>query len=70
MGKDFDPDINSYLPDGSVRIKVKPEARNFIESGVTERIDLDGKSFNIDSEVTPKKFLGNEYYVYYLKETK
>ena len=70
MGKDYDSNVNSYFPDWFVRIKVKPETRDFIESGKTERIDIDNKSFNIESEVTPKKFLGNEYYVYHLKETK
>ena len=68
MDKSYDSNVNSYFPEGYVRIKVKPETKNFIESGKTERIDFDNKSFNIESQTTPKKFLGNEYYVYYLKE--
>jgi len=70
MDKSYDSDTNAYYPDGFVRIKVKPEARLFIESGKTERVDFDNKSFNIESEATPKIFLGNEYYVYHLKEIK
>jgi hypothetical protein len=68
MDNKYDADVNSYFPEGYVRIKVKPIAKNFIENGKTERIDFDGKSFNIESETTPKLFLGNEYYVYHLKE--
>ena len=70
MGKGYDSDVNSYFPEGYVRIKVKPSTKDFIESGVTERIDFDNKSFNVESESTPKIFLGNEYYVYHLKEIK
>ena len=70
MGKDYNSDVNSYFPEGYVRIKVKPSTKDFIESGVTERVDFDNKSFNIESESTPKIFLGNEYYVYHLKEIK
>ena len=67
MSKGYDPDLGSYLPEGKVRIKVKPATMRFIESGHTERIDFDEKSFDIKSMKTPKKFLGNEYYVYHLE---
>jgi hypothetical protein len=70
MKSDYNSDVGSYLPDGEARIKVKLTTKDFIEKGKTERIDFDEKSFNIASEVTPKKFLNNEFYVYHLKEIK
>ena len=68
MDADYDSDANAYFPDGYARIKVKQDVKLFLESGKTERVDIDGKSFNIASQVTPKKFLSSEFYVYHLKE--
>ena len=70
MGADYDANTASYFPEGYARIKVLNPTKQFLESGKTERIDIDGKSFNVASEVTPKKFLSSEFYVYHLKEIK
>ena len=68
MDTDYNSNVNAYFPDGYVRIKVQQPTKLFLESGITERVDIDGKSFNVVSEVTPKKFLSSEFYVYNLKE--
>lgn len=70
MESTYDSNVTSYLPEGEARIKVQTETKNFIEKGKTERIDFDGKSFNVTSEVTPKMFLKNEFWVYHLQEIK
>ena len=70
MESNYDSNVTSYLPEGEARIKVRSQTKKFIENGKTERIDFDGKSFNISSEVTPKMFLKNEFYVYHLREIK
>jgi len=54
---------------GIARIKVKKDAREFIRNGKTEYIQFDDKKFNIITTDSVKKFLGNEYYVYYLETT-
>ena len=67
----LDQDINSRIPEGQVRIKVKSDARNFIETGgTTEKIEFDNKSFNVVSEDIVKNFLGLEFYIYYLEVAK
>ena len=48
QGESVEPELNSKIPQGTVRIKVKEEAMNFIESGKTEKITFDNKSFNIN----------------------
>ena len=70
MESAYDSNVTSYLPEGEARIKVQTETKDFIEKGKTERIDFDGKSFNVTSEVTPKMFLQNEFWVYHLREIK
>tara|TARA_R100000808_G_C2066629_1_gene95812 strand:- start:166 stop:609 length:444 start_codon:yes stop_codon:yes gene_type:complete len=68
QGESVEPELNSKIPQGTVRIKVKEEAMNFIESGKTEKITFDNKSFNINSDVAVKKFLDSTFYVYHLEE--
>ena len=70
MDAGYDSNTAAYWPEGYVRIKVQEPTKLFLESGKTERIDIDEKSFNVASEMTPKKFLSSEFYVYHLKEVK
>ena len=62
--------ISSAVLEGDVRIKVKKEARDFINNGKTESIEFDGKKFNLISSDSVKRFLDSEFFVYYLEVTK
>lgn len=63
-------DINAGLSEGTVRIKVKEDCKNFIEGGKTEKIVFDGASFNIASDYSVKNFLDSTFYTYYLERIK
>lgn len=67
---EYHGDINASLSEGEVRIKVKEDCKNFIESGKTERVVFDGASFNIISDYSVKSFLDSTFYTYYLERIK
>ena len=70
MHHNTDSSLNTTIPDGEVRVKVKEDAMNFIESGKTEKITMDNKNYNLASEASVAKFLDSTFYVYHLKEIK
>ena len=54
---------------GVVRIKVKKEAATYIKNGKTERIEIDGKSFNTITDDKIQNYLGVVFYIFYLQAT-
>ena len=54
---------------GLIRIKVKEDAANYIKTGITERIDIDGKSFNTITDDKIQNYLGLKFYIFYLEAT-
>jgi hypothetical protein len=62
-------DLTSRVDSNLVRIKVKSDARTYIQKGKTEKITFDDKTFEIAGNEMVKDFLGSEFYIYYLKET-
>ena len=60
--------LQSDIETSLVRIKVKDEARSYINTGKTEKVEFDGKSFNVRGNEVIKNFLGSEFYVFYLEE--
>jgi len=60
--------LSTELEDQIVRIKVNKTARDFIEDGRNQKVTFDNKSFEFMSNDTPKIFLGNTYYYYFVKE--
>ena len=62
-------DSNMQYIDGDASIKVERGARDYIKSGKTEKIVIDGKTFNINGEEIIQRFLDSEYYVFNLKLT-
>lgn len=60
--------LNTELEDQIVRIKVNKTTRDFIENGRNEKVTFDSKSFEFLSNDTPKIFLDNTYYYYFVKE--
>jgi hypothetical protein len=72
-GDEYIQDFQSKIDSNIVRIKVRSDAKEYIENGATENIAIDGKTFNILGDYMVKNFLGaNGYttYIYYLQETK
>lgn len=68
---DFIEEINSAISVGTCSIKVKRDARDFIVNGKTEKIEFDGKVFNVISDDAVKSFLNaSEFFVFQLEVTK
>lgn len=66
----IDPQIKIKFPDQIIEIKVKLDARNYINQDITEKITFDNKSFNLVSTDIVKNYQGLIFYVFYLKEIK
>jgi hypothetical protein len=67
----LDTEINIQIPrNAAVRIKVKGDCRDYIKLGKTERIEIDGKSFNVTGDESVKYNFGYYLFVYYLELTK
>jgi hypothetical protein len=65
-----DSDLKLVFARGDVTLKVKQPARDFIANGKTINVEFDGKTWNIITEDTVKRYLNNSYYVYGLEQTK
>lgn len=62
-------DIKAYAPDNNlVTIIVKTAARDYISKDKTEKIVLDGRSFNPISNGTLKYYFSTTYYEFTLQE--
>lgn len=61
--------LNTSFPHGACRIKVKEDARNFINNGKNEKFELENLTFNGALEETPQNFLGLVYYRFTLYKT-
>lgn len=62
---DFRAEVNTNM----VRIKVKENARNFINSGKNLYFELDGKAYDQSSNEEVQNFLGLKFYIFSLTET-
>ena len=62
-------DANEIIQEGQVSIDIKKDAKDFIESGVTTLIDINGSKFVLWSSARKKNFLDLEMYSYKLKVT-
>lgn len=58
------------IPDGKTRIKVRADARNFINGGKIVNILVDGQLFNLISDDGIRNYLGLETYAYTLERVK
>jgi hypothetical protein len=63
-------DINAYIADGEVSIKVRKNCRDFINNGKTEKIVFDDRTFFLDSDEKKQTFLSSEFFIFKLKATK
>ena len=62
-------ELTSRVENDLVRIKVKENAKNYINDAKTEKITFDNKTFKIAGNEIVKNFLGSEFFIYYLEET-
>lgn len=63
-------EIKTNINIGEIRIKVEQSAKDFIEDGrKNEKIEFDGKSFDIITSDGMQYFLGLKYYIYKLENT-
>jgi len=63
-------ELQFSIPQGSVTIVVKEDAKNYIENNKTLKIEFDTKAFKIVTTPAVRKFLTKTYYQYFLEETK
>ena len=63
------PEPNAITLASTVLIKVRPDARHFINNGPTSKIIVDGREYVLDSDERLQTFCGSEYYVFSIKKT-
>jgi hypothetical protein len=63
-------DLKLVFARGDVTLKVRQDARDFMNNGKTIKIEFDGKTWNVITEDIIKRYLTNSYYVYGLEQTK
>jgi hypothetical protein len=61
--------LDMRIPHGGALLKVEEPAKNFILNGKTERIEADGKIFNVISDYKVKHYLGTQFYIFTLENT-
>lgn len=61
--------VSSNIPFGHATIKVKGDARQFINIGKTEKIVFDSKAFELAGSEKVQRFLDSEHYIYLLRVT-
>lgn len=57
------------FPMGTIKIKVKEDASKYINENKTEKIEVDGKSFNTITVDRIQSYLGLKFYIYNLAQT-
>jgi hypothetical protein len=62
--------LNSQIknPNTTARIRVRLDAKDYIENGKTERITFDNKSWNVQYGFVVKRYIDESYYEYMMKE--
>lgn len=61
---------NIKIPEGGVSIKVRMDCKDFILNGITEKIDVDGRTYYLDSDGRGLPFLKSKFWIFVLKPTK
>lgn len=62
-------ELNTAIPDNTIRVKVKEDARNFISNGKNELFEIDGLHFNEVMNERVQNYLGLKFYIYTLKRS-
>lgn len=61
-----DADIKNM--EGGVTIQVQQDAKDYISSGITEKITFDDKHWKLAGKSTVKRFLNRKTYIYSMEE--
>ena len=60
----YEPEINEYITEGPVAIKIRPDCYNFINNGKTEKIQIDNFMYIVDgSDARSQTLWGNTFYI-------
>lgn len=62
-------ELNFRIPKGGAVIETELDCKDYILNGKTERIDIEGKSFNIISDWSSHNYLGLKFYYFTLENT-
>ncbi len=65
----FKTEIPVVLREEGVKIKVKEDAKNYIENGQNIRIDLNGESYNSIKGLNLQNYQGLKFFIYTLTRT-
>ena len=57
------------LEAGTVKIKVRQDAADYIKGAKIEKIEVDGQTFNKISDEKVQNYLGTVFYIFYLRAT-
>lgn len=63
-------DANIVIPHGGCSIKVKRDARDFINNGKTDKVVVDEKTYYLDGDEVKRMFLDSEFWIFVLKPTR
>lgn len=63
-------ELNAFVPEGEVSIKVRRDCRDFILAAPVEKIVFDEKQFVLVDDERKKTFLDSEFWIFYLKAQK
>jgi|TARA_R110000765_G_scaffold27216_8_gene66256 hypothetical protein len=61
-------DVDIKNMEGGVTIQVQQDAKDYIASGVTEKITFDDKHWKLGGKSTVKRFLNRKTYIYSMEE--
>ncbi len=57
------------LEAGTVKIKVKQDAADYIKGAKVEKVEVDGQAFNKVTDDKVQNYLGTVFYIFYLRAT-
>ena len=61
-------EVDEYITEGPVSIKVQQNCKDFIINGVTDKIKIDGETYILDGVDPKAKFLfGSQYFIFDLE---
>jgi len=63
-------ELDAFYAKGGVSIQVEKDCHDYIVNEKTEKITFDDRSWFVMGEPRAKKFLQNEYYIFYLQNFK
>ena len=63
-------DIQTWQPNADVRIKVQADAREYLKTRPTDKIEIDTLTYNIQPAEFVQNYHGLQYFIYFLEQIK